>query len=499
MGEESMRSYRYKALLTGAVLGASLSLQAMAAQEVVFQDEPCPLSVRETISDHLGTVTELSSFEALGVVNDEVLIIRYGEGSIGYVAWDEIEEKAPALAWEDRELLPSVSDFEDLQDGSAGDLVVEAQQALTDLGYAAGGVDGMYGPGTAGSAAAFQESAGLEATGVIDALTWFTLMEAASPSAGEALSLSYPPDVSRDGKYQMIIADVDDPEYLDQFLDPEWKVSYDVFSGEGRIDYTSEGLSLGTERTGGKQVDRVTLDTTAYVRLERGVRGAVSILPVIEVKAEAAHRPYVSGAVIEYGVFTEKLTMLSQECTLSDLNCLETTRLSLSPQVYKLTQAQIGGGDLLLKLQGLEENWEINLTPYLDEFTAFVEACYNVPLKDEEKALELTFEEDEEEQEEETDEEESSEEEQTESENANADVDTSAAAYDQAVDVLTPAETEISDSGAAAAQGQPSGDEYALDAEPQAAADDFSSDSSGSMSDIDDALAAGSQDAGVEE
>ena len=487
MGETIMRRNVYKALLTGAALGVCLSFLAMAAQEVNFKDTPCPLSVREAIGDHLGTETELSSFEVLGLVNDEVLVIRYDGDKIGYVAWEEIGEKIPELAYANRDAIPSVSDFENLENGSDGDLVREAQQALSDLGFTEGGVDGMYGPGTAASVSAFQADAGLEATGVIDAVTWFALTGAADEQAAgrSALTFSYPPEYTSETKYAMIIDSVDDPEYLDQFLDPEWKIDFDVFGGEGRIDYTADGVDLGTEKAGKRKVDKVTLDASAYVQLKRGDRGAVALNPVIEIKATGTHRPYISDAVMQYGVFSEKMAMASQECVLDDQNSLETTLLALSPQIYKLLRTQTGGSDLTLQLTGLESSYTLDLTPYLDKFSAFVEACYNVPLKDEESALELTVEEEEELGEETT------EEEETEAESAEGDVDTGAAAYDSAVDVLTPRETEISDYTGGGTSQQTASDEYALDAPDQGGADDVSSGADSNTSDMDMALSAG--------
>ena len=492
IGEVIMRRIAYRALFTGAVLGACLSFQAAAAQEVLFAGDPCPLSIRETIDDQAGTETGLSSFTALGLVNNEVLVISYDDDKIGYVSMDEIREKVPALTWQSGDVLPAVTDFENLENGSEGDLVKEVQQILEDLGLSAGGVDGMYGAGTAGSVSAFQESAGLEATGIVDAVTWFTMQDEGSGSGPKALSVSYPPDLSREGKFQMIIDHVDDLDYLNQFLDPEWILSYDLFAGQGRIDYTSEGLSLGTMETGAIEIDRVTFDLTAYVRLHRGEHGAVLISPVIEVKAEGSHRPYISGAVMTYGVFSEKMSLDSQECVLDDRNCLETTLLSLSPQVYKLLQAKAADGKLELQLSGLEKTYKIDLTPYLEEFSAFMDDCYNVPLKDEEEALELTYEDEEELEEEDT------EEEQTESEDSYSDVDTGAAAYDSAIDVLTPQETEISDYTGESGQTQQAGDEYALDAGGQSTTQDTSSDATASdSSDIDMALS-GSDDTAEE-
>lgn len=62
-------------------------------------------------------------------------------------------------------------DYETLEVGSRGDAVRDLQQALVDQGFLSGGVDGIFGNGTAGGVEAFQESAGLEPTGIADAET----------------------------------------------------------------------------------------------------------------------------------------------------------------------------------------------------------------------------------------------------------------------------------------------------------------------------------------
>jgi hypothetical protein len=63
-----------------------------------------------------------------------------------------------------------------LSSGSRGDLVVWAQQHLVAAGHAVK-VDGTYGAGTANVVRDFQQSAGLNATGVVRASTWRALLQ----------------------------------------------------------------------------------------------------------------------------------------------------------------------------------------------------------------------------------------------------------------------------------------------------------------------------------
>ena len=88
------------------------------------------------------------------------------------------------------------AEYAELQNGSTGDEVAQLQQMLVNLGYLSGGVDGIFGGNTASAIEAFQQSAGLEATGVADANT-----QAALYLAGlfEGFSLEAPAEESAEG------------------------------------------------------------------------------------------------------------------------------------------------------------------------------------------------------------------------------------------------------------------------------------------------------------
>lgn len=72
-----------------------------------------------------------------------------------------------------------------LAQGARGDAVKQVQQALINQGIAvAGGVDGIFGPGTASALKQFQTSKGLQASGVVDDATALALGLASSPLLG---------------------------------------------------------------------------------------------------------------------------------------------------------------------------------------------------------------------------------------------------------------------------------------------------------------------------
>ena len=62
--------------------------------------------------------------------------------------------------------------------GSEGDDVRAVQQALVNLGYTPGDVDGIYGATTEAAVIAFQNASGLEADGIVGAETLAALQSA---------------------------------------------------------------------------------------------------------------------------------------------------------------------------------------------------------------------------------------------------------------------------------------------------------------------------------
>lgn len=67
-----------------------------------------------------------------------------------------------------------------LQMGSEGAQVSELQAILQLLGYYNGAIDGLYQTGTADAVAAFQQSVGLPADGIVGPVTWSRLLPAAA-------------------------------------------------------------------------------------------------------------------------------------------------------------------------------------------------------------------------------------------------------------------------------------------------------------------------------
>ncbi|MCL2342769.1 MAG: peptidoglycan-binding protein [Firmicutes bacterium] len=65
--------------------------------------------------------------------------------------------------------------------GSISTYVLILQDSLTRLGYTTGGIDGIFGNGTANAVMAFQRANGLTADGVVGCFTWSYLMNKVVP------------------------------------------------------------------------------------------------------------------------------------------------------------------------------------------------------------------------------------------------------------------------------------------------------------------------------
>src|SRR4051794_22907746 len=65
-----------------------------------------------------------------------------------------------------------------LKKGSTGEAVKQLQQALKDLGYDVGAVDGQFGAKTEQAVKAFQHARGIAADGIVGDITWVNIDEA---------------------------------------------------------------------------------------------------------------------------------------------------------------------------------------------------------------------------------------------------------------------------------------------------------------------------------
>ena len=375
-----MRKRMLGLFLAGAVLSGCMS-GAVLAQEVVFSGkEKCSLTVLKDLDeDAVSLHPSLDSLDALGVVNENYLAISYGRGKTGYVPLEEIAASIPAL---DLDALPSLTEWEDLRSGSSGDRVSTLQQALNDLKYLEGGVDGAFGPGTEGAVKEFQKSQGLAQTGVVDASCWFEALREADPNTvkAETLNVAYPPVVRVEDKFRAIVNDVEDIETLRNFLDTKWVFTYDSFEGTGRIDLTREGIVLGQIVEEGRAVDRMTIDVKMYLDVRRSEKNIVAVRPVIEVSSSGSRRPYVQGAILRHGYAVANLEKGWQEGSVEGMTSKEVTLIELDEEAFDVV-AENAGSELVLRIQGMNKDYDLNLAQHADTIEEFLSGALNVNLK----------------------------------------------------------------------------------------------------------------------
>ena len=65
-----------------------------------------------------------------------------------------------------------------LRPGASGEVVRQLQQALKDLGYDPGAVDGQFGSRTEAAVRAFQSAQGIDVDGIVGDVTWLNIDEA---------------------------------------------------------------------------------------------------------------------------------------------------------------------------------------------------------------------------------------------------------------------------------------------------------------------------------
>lgn len=138
-------------------------------------------ALRSNASNKAGIVVQLPAGSAVQVTGekDGFYIAAY-DGKIGYVSQQSVTDNfdpgatqfgAPAADYK------TAASYPLLGQGDSGDAVEDLQNALKELGFLTGKVDGKYGSQTKDAVAAFQKSNKLTETGVADPNTQQTLFE----------------------------------------------------------------------------------------------------------------------------------------------------------------------------------------------------------------------------------------------------------------------------------------------------------------------------------
>ena len=356
-----------------AVMVLLAGQQAVFAQEVVLSGEKCPLTVISDLTAYAeageaaaetesgaeaasgaeapSATVELDSLNILGILNDQYAAVTY-EGGRGFVPLEEIAERIPAV---NTDALEHVENWTDIGRGSSGEQARKVQESLIDLSYLTGEADGVYGGMTAEALAQFQTASGLEATGTADVFTWFMLHEAAGGSP-EAIETAYPPVFKPEEKFAEIIDSVQDASVLEQYLDPVYKFSFDVFSGTGEI---TDGTELGSFTDESRPIDRINMLVKRIAYVYRNEAGEIEVVPAISVTSEGAYRPYVTSIILRSGVKTAELPLLSAVGGIEGTNVTEEAVVPLTEEAEALLSEPEG---VVLRIAGSSKNYDVTLS-----------------------------------------------------------------------------------------------------------------------------------------
>lgn len=90
--------------------------------------------------------------------------------------WNYVEPASLTPRWVHFDERQVASGYPLVRQGSKGVYVCILQDALINLGYNTGGLDGVFGARTTSSVRSYQSSRGLTADGIVGTNTWRTLM-----------------------------------------------------------------------------------------------------------------------------------------------------------------------------------------------------------------------------------------------------------------------------------------------------------------------------------
>ena len=130
----------------------------------------------------------------------------------------------------------------------------------------------------------------------------------------------------------------------------------------------------------GRAVDRMTIDVKMYVDVRRSEKNIVAVRPVIEVSSSGSRRPYVQGAILRHGYAVANLEKGWQEGSVEGMTSKEVTLIELDEEAFDVV-AENAGSELVLRIQGMNKDYDLNLAQHADTIEEFLSGALNVNLK----------------------------------------------------------------------------------------------------------------------
>ena len=346
------------------ILGAVLvSAFGASAQEVKITGSPLSLNVIAS-PEEMGQVKQMEAdqFEVLAQAGDDLMLIRVGEEE-GYVSKEELKASLPRL---DCDSFPKLEDVKAVTAGSPVEEVAVLQEALDELGLLSGGVDGLFGPGTAGSVSRFQEMHGLDVTGSADLYTMLAI-EAAASGLKDTLEISNEQFASAEEKFSEIIDRTEAD--LEPFLESTWIFDYDAFEEEGAIN---PGLDLGMFAVSEPEVDQISGDLAVKVLAVKDPdMNIFTLIPAITVDTEGAYRPYLKELVLA----GEKTLHLEGGVSSGEIKGIYLKENGYVPLTKEAMELLAGGSVKSVRVVGRNTEYDVDVEYDSEQMAAFMEAC----------------------------------------------------------------------------------------------------------------------------
>ena len=289
-------------------------------------------------------------FNLLGTVDDKYAVITYKKGAEkGLVPLEEIQEELPTLDWDS---FNSVDNWSTITSGAAGENVLRLQQNLTALGYL-DGADGSYGTRTADAISHFRADHGLESLYDADIFTFLMIAEAVDGDSG-TIEIQYPVEQKVDTKYASIYKNVVNPEILADYLDRQWRFSYDVFEGKGTIENRGDEI-LGVYEDTARPIDTINIVLSRAVRLARNDGGQIEVTPAVQVTSRGAYRPYVQSILLRNGSKVIELASFDSEGAVEGTDVVETTFVELTDEAEEM----LGDENTEIRIKGSSKTYDL--------------------------------------------------------------------------------------------------------------------------------------------
>lgn len=336
--------------LVAIIMVLSLMLAGSAALAAPIELTDGSVSLAATgVGDDTPVTLDLQSFHLIGVRPDGGYLIFADQGFYAVDA-DALAFVAAGMEHTSAGALGRTDALEPLSVGSKGEAVEQLQNALYELGYLDGKVDGDFGKGTDQAIRDFQQAVGLKQTGVADAnlqlLVLSMLAETEHINAGEAPKAAYEAIADR--------VSIDMQPIYDSGLFFE----YDDMTGEGFI---TDGAVTERDLSGAADIDKYRLTVRFGLWVREDDAGGVAVDPAVEVSCLCVRRPVLTEVILKSGSRRGSSPIENLTTTIDGLDSLEKGMALLSGDMVEALAGADEAGELKLRIAGRYNSFDLQL------------------------------------------------------------------------------------------------------------------------------------------